>query len=202
MTQATSDIAFTPAVKRAQQKRGSRAMYEKVEARGSWRNCVTPELTAFIAERDSLYLGTANADGQPYNQHRGGSKGFLKVLDDQTLALADFSGNRQYISLGNLTENDKAIIFLMDYPNQRRIKIWGTAKFVEDDPDLLARLADPSYRADPERVLVFTIAAWDTNCPQHITPRLTDAEADGEIQRLRNRVQHLESENARLKSDS
>ncbi len=202
MTQATSDIAFTPAVKRAQQKRGSRAMYEKVEARGSWRNRVTPELTAFIAERDSLYLGTANADGQPYIQHRGGSKGFLKVLDDQTLALADFSGNRQYISLGNLTENDKAIIFLMDYPNQRRIKIWGTAKFVEDDPDLLARLADPSYRADPERVLVFTIAAWDTNCPQHITPRLTDAEADGEIQRLRNRVQHLESENARLKSDS
>jgi hypothetical protein len=202
MTHPTSDVAFTPAVKRAQHDRGSRALYEKVEARGGWRDRVTPDLAAFIAERDSLYLGTATADGQPYIQHRGGAKGFLKVVDERTLALADFSGNRQYISLGNLSENNKAFIFLMDYPNQRRIKIWGTARFVEDDPALLARLADTSYQAEPERALVFAIEAWDINCPQHITPRFTDEEADAEVQRLRNRVQQLESENARLKSGS
>jgi hypothetical protein len=202
MTTSISDIAFTPAVKRAQQDRGSRQMYAKVEARGGWRDRVTPDLVAFLAERDSLYLGTANADGQPYIQHRGGAKGFLKVLDDRTLALGDFSGNRQYISLGNLSENDKAIIFLIDYPNRRRIKIWGTAKFVEDDPALLAQVLDPSYQSEPERVLVFTLEAWDINCPQHITPRYADGEAEAEIQRLRNRVQVLESENARLRSDS
>ncbi len=199
MTRPISDIAFTPAVKQAQQDRGSRGTYAKVEQRGGWRDRVTPDLAAFIAERDSLYLGTANVDGQPYIQHRGGTKGFLKVLDERTLALADFSGNRQYISLGNLSENNKAFIFLMDYPNRRRIKIWGTARFVEDDPALLARVVDPSYQAEPERALVFTIEAWDTNCPQHITPRFVDGEAEAEMQRLRNRVQQLQSENARLR---
>jgi hypothetical protein len=191
MTPPISDIAFTPAVKQAQHDRGSRQLYEKVEERGGWRDRVTPDLAAFLAERDSLYLGTVNADGQPYIQHRGGTKGFVTVLDDRTLALADFSGNRQYISLGNLTENDKAFIFLMDYPNRRRIKIWGTARFVEDDPELLARLVDPSYEAEPERALVFTVKAWDVNCPQHITPRYVEGEAEAEIQRLRNQVQKL-----------
>jgi uncharacterized protein len=200
MTQPISDIAFTPAVKRAQQDRGSRDLYEKVESRGGWRDRVTPDLEAFIADRDSLYLGTANADGQPYIQHRGGAKGFLKVLDDRTLALADFSGNRQYISVGNLDENDKAFIFLMDYPNRRRIKIWGTAQFVENDPTLLTQLTDPDYGAEPERVLVFTVEAWDINCPQHITPRFAEGEAEDEIQQLRNQVQRLESENARLRA--
>ena len=201
MTQPTSDVAFTPAVKLAQEDRGSRQLYEKVEARGGWRDRVTPELAGFIAERDSLYLGTASADGQPYIQHRGGPTGFLKVLDEKTLALADFSGNRQYISLGNLSENDKAFIFLIDYPNQRRFKIWGTARFVEDDPALLAQLTDPSYDAAPERALVFTLEAWDVNCPQHITPRYVDGGAEEEIQRLRNQVQRLTSENTRLTRD-
>ena len=192
MTRPISDIAFTPAVKQAQQDRGSRGTYAKVEQRGGWGDRVIPDLAAFIAEHDSLYLGTANVDGQPYIQHRGGTKGFLKVLDERTLALADFSGNRQYISLGNLSENNKAFIFLMDYPNRRRIKIWGTARFVEDDPALLARVVDQSYQAEPERALVFTIEAWDTNCPQHITPRFVDGEAEAETQRLRNHVQQLQ----------
>jgi predicted pyridoxine 5'-phosphate oxidase superfamily flavin-nucleotide-binding protein len=194
-----SDIAFTGSVKQAQKDRGSRELYAKVEARGGWQDRVNPDLAAFIGERDSLYLGTSNAAGQPYIQHRGGSPGFLKVLDDRTLALADFSGNRQYISLGNLEDNDKAFIFLMDYPNRRRVKIWGTARFVENDPALLTKLVDPSYPAEPERALVFTIDAWDSNCPQHITPRFAKGAAQQEIRQLRNQVQRLESENARLR---
>jgi len=173
MTKPVSDIAFTPSVKAAQQQRGSRAGYANMERKGGWSAEITPDLAAFIGERDSLYLGTASADGQPYIQHRGGPKGFLKVLDSRTLALADFSGNRQYVSIGNLDENDRAFIFLMDYPNRRRIKIWGRAEFVEDDPSLLERLVDPAYGATVERALVFHVEAWDVNCPQHITPRYT-----------------------------
>ena len=199
MARPISDIAFTPTVKQAQRDRGSRDMYAKVEQRGAWRDRVTPDLIAFIAERDSFYLGTATADGQPYIQHRGGPKGFLKALDEHTLALADFSGNRQFVSLGNLSENDKAFIFLVDYPHRRRVKIWGTATFVEDDAALMARLVDPSYEAAPERALVFTVEAWDINCPQHITPRYEEGEAEREIQVLRDRVQQLTSENARLR---
>ncbi len=147
-----------------------------MEKRGGWSDQITPELAAFIGQRDSLYLGTASAEGQPYIQHRGGPKGFLKVLDNKTLAFADFSGNRQYISVGNLDDNDRAFIFLMDYPNRRRIKIWGRAEFVEDSPSLLDRLADPAYRSTIERALVFHVEAWDANCPQHITPRFTQEE--------------------------
>jgi predicted pyridoxine 5'-phosphate oxidase superfamily flavin-nucleotide-binding protein len=168
-----SDVGFTPAVKAAQQARGSRAGYEKAVARHDWDDCVTPALEAFIAGRDSFYLGTASADGQPYIQHRGGPKGFLKVLDEHRLAFADYRGNRQYISVGNLSENDKAFIFLMDYPNRRRIKIWGRAEYVEGNSDVLQRVADPDYDAKPERAIVFHITAWDSNCPQHITPRYT-----------------------------
>ena len=168
-----SDVAFTPAVKAQQVRLGSRNAYEKMEGRGGWSDRVTLDLERFLSESDSFYLGTANADGQPYIQHRGGPKGFLKVLDDQTLAFADFSGNAQYISLGNLMENDKAFIFLMDYPNRKRIKIWGTARYAEDDPALLGRLVDTDYAAQPQRAIVFTVAAWDVNCPQHITPRYT-----------------------------
>ncbi len=173
-----SDIAFTPAVKAAQEARGSRAGYEKAMARHDWDEHVTPVLEAFIAERDSFYLGTASADGQPYIQHRGGPKGFLKVLDEHRLAFADYRGNRQYISVGNLNENDKAFIFLMDYPNRQRIKIWGLAEYVEGDEELLQRVADPDYDAKLERAIVFQIEAWDSNCPQHIKPRYTVEELD------------------------
>ena len=176
MTPSVSDIAFTPSVKTAQEQRGSRSGYAVMEQKGGWSDEITPELAAFISQRDSLYLGTASADGQPYIQHRGGPKGFLKVIDKKTLAFAEFSGNRQYISVGNLDENDRAFIFLMDYPNRRRIKIWGRAEFVEDSPSLLERLSDPAYGATVERALVFHLEAWDVNCPQHITPRFTEEE--------------------------
>jgi len=173
-----SDVGFSPAVKAAQEVRGSRAGYEKAMARHDWDDQVTPALEAFIAERDSFYLGTASADGQPYIQHRGGPKGFLKVLDAHRLAFADYRGNRQYISVGNLGENDKAFIFLMDYPNRRRVKIWGRAQYVEGHSEVLERVADPEYDAKPERAVVFHITAWDSNCPQHITPRYTIEELD------------------------
>ncbi len=193
MARPISDIAFTPAVKAAQQKRGSRLSYSRMEQRGGWAGVVTRELEDFIGQRDSLYLGTASADGQPYIQHRGGPPGFLKVLDEETLALADFAGNAQYISLGNLSENNKAFIFLMDYSNRRRIKIWGEAEFVEDDPELLARLVDSGYEARPERALVFHVRAWDVNCPQHIRQRFTPEEIEPTLEALRARIEQLES---------
>ena len=168
-----SNIAFTPTVKAAQEVRGSRAGYEKAMARHDWDNRVTPALRAFIAERDSFYLATASTDGQPYIQHRGGPKGFLKVLDERRLAFADYRGNKQYISVGNLDENDKAFVFLMDYPNRQRIKIWGRAEYVEGDSEVLEAVRDPGYDATLERAIVFHIDAWDSNCPQHITPRYT-----------------------------
>ena len=170
-----------------------------MEQRSGWQNTVTPDLAEFIGERDSLYLATVSADGQPYIQHRGGPKGFLKVLDEHTLAFADFAGNAQYISIGNLDENDKVFIFLMDYPNRRRIKIWGTAKVVAGDDELLSRLIDSDYRGRPERVFVFRVQAWDVNCPQHIRPRWTEEEIAPVIDELRARVGRLEVENARLR---
>ena len=199
MKHIVSDIAFTPAVKAVQERLGSRAGYAKMEQRGGWRNTVTPDLAAFIAERDSFYLATVSADGRPYIQHRGGPKGFLKVLDDHTLAFADFSGNRQYISMGNLAENDKAFIFLMDYTNRRRIKIWGRAEVIKDDPTLLEQLADPAYTARPERVFRFHIEAWDSNCPQHIMPRFTAEELAQTVQKLHDRIAELEAEIAELR---
>ena len=194
-----SDIAFTPAVKAAQQQRGSREAYSRMEQRGGWQDKVTEDLAEFLAQRDSFYLGTASADGQPYIQHRGGPKGFLKVLDEQTLAFADFVGNAQYISIGNLDENDKAYIFLMDYPNRRRIKIWGTAQVVEEDEQLLNMLSDPQYRGKPERAIVFHLEAWDVNCPQHIQPRWTEEELAPLVEDLRTRVDELENENRQLR---
>ena len=188
----TSDVAFTPAVKTIQERLGSRRSYERMEQGRGWNRTVTEDLVAFIAERDSFYLGTASADGQPYIQHRGGRRGFLKVLDERTLAFADFVGNRQYISMGNLTENDRAFIFLMDYPNRRRIKIWGRAESVEDDPDLLQRLADADYDGRPERALVFHVEAWDVNCPQHITPRFTRDELEPVVRELEQRNRMLQ----------
>jgi predicted pyridoxine 5'-phosphate oxidase superfamily flavin-nucleotide-binding protein len=179
MKHPASDVAFTPAVKSIQERLGSRPSYARMEQGAGWKRTVTDDLAGFIAERDSFYLGTASADGQPYIQHRGGKRGFLKVLDERTLAFADFSGNRQYVSMGNLSENNRAFLFLMDYPNRRRVKIWGHAEFVEDDPDLLASVVDADYDGRPERAFVFHVEAWDVNCPQHITPRFTQDEIEG-----------------------
>jgi predicted pyridoxine 5'-phosphate oxidase superfamily flavin-nucleotide-binding protein len=147
-----------------------------MEEGGSWETRITPELAAFIADQRSVFLATASADGQPYVQHRGGPKGFLRVLDDHTIAFADFVGNRQYISVGNLQENPRAQLFLIDYRTRRRVKIWGEARVVEDDPALLASLMPGNYRARPSQVIVFAVKAWDSNCPQHIPRRFDEEE--------------------------
>ena len=195
MTKPTSDVAFTDTVKAIQERKGSRKGYARMEDKGGWADRVTEDLAAFIAARDSFYLATANADGQPYIQHRGGKPGFLKVLDDKTLAFADFAGNRQYLTQGNLADNPKAFLFLMDYPNRRRVKIWGTARMVEDDAALIQRLADADYTdGTPERAVVFEIAAWDVNCPQHIVPRFTEADIARAVQPLHDRIRELESQ--------
>jgi predicted pyridoxine 5'-phosphate oxidase superfamily flavin-nucleotide-binding protein len=170
----SSDVAFTPAVKAVQVRKGSREAYARVEQEGGWRTEIDGNLSAFLAETNSFYLATASGDGQPYIQHRGGPKGFVKVLDKRTIAFADFGGNRQYITQGNLSENPKAHIFVMDYAHRRRVKIWGEARVVEDGSALLTSLMPKGYRARGEQVIVFKIAAWDTNCPQHI-PQKFDA---------------------------
>src|SRR5215469_16026164 len=194
MVQYPSDIAFTPAVKSIQTAKGSRAAYAKVEQSRGWKTQVTPELSEFLAGLDMFYLGTANAEGQPYIQHRGGPPGFLKVLNEKTLAFADFGGNRQYITLGNLLENPKAFIFLMDYANQQRVKLWGTARVVEDDAELLEHLRDPDYPGTVERAIVFTIEAWDINCPQHIQKRFSQRQIAPVIEELQSRISDLESQ--------
>ena len=199
MTAPISDLAFTPAVKAWQERLGSRAGYARRTEKKDWGDRVTPELAAFLAERDSFYLATASAAGRPYIQHRGGPAGFLKVLDDKHLAFADFGGNRQYITAGNLSENDRAAIFLMDYAGRQRIKLWGRARVVEDDAELLERLADPEYKAKPERAMVFEIEAWDVNCPQHITPRYTEHQIAPALAKLQTRIDALEAEVAGLK---
>jgi len=195
-----SDVAFTPAVKAWQLVKGSRAGYQRMEEKGGWRDTVDENLAGYIAERNSFYIGSASSDGQPYIQHRGGKKGFLKVLDKKTLAFADFSGNRQYISAGNFSENNKAYIFLMDYANRRRIKIWGEAKIVEDDPELLERVFDSDYKARPERVIVFKITAWDVNCPQHIPIKYDQEEVEDLVEPFKARIAELEAEILNLKS--
>ena len=170
-----SDVAFTPAVKAVQEQKGSRQSYARMEQGGGWQTTVTPDLAEFLADLDMFYLGTANAEGQPYIQYRGGPPGFLKVIDEQTLGFADFGGNRQYITLGNLSENPKAFLFLMDYANSRRVKVWGTARVVEGDAALLEKLRDPAYPGKVERAILFTVEAWDVNCPQHIHQRFSRA---------------------------
>jgi predicted pyridoxine 5'-phosphate oxidase superfamily flavin-nucleotide-binding protein len=167
----SSDIAFTPTVKAIQSRKGSRAAYANQEASGGWETRITEELSKFIAAQTSVFLATASADGQPYIQHRGGPAGFLKVLDDRTIGFADFAGNRQFITTGNLAENAKAYLFLIDYAHRRRIKIWGTARVVEGDAELIARLMPRDYRARAEQAILFSVAAWDANCPQHIPQR-------------------------------
>jgi predicted pyridoxine 5'-phosphate oxidase superfamily flavin-nucleotide-binding protein len=197
--QYASDIAFTPAVKAVQTAKGSRAGYARVERRG-WRSRVTPDLAEFLAGLDMFYLGTASAEGQPYIQYRGGSPGFLKVLDDKTLAFADFGGNRQFLTVGNLSENPQAFLFLMDYANQQRVKLWGTARVVEDDAELLDRLRDPDYAGEVERAIVFTVEAWDINCAQHIHQRFSQREVRAVIEPLRHRISELEAQLAQRKA--
>lgn len=201
MTTYPSDVAFTPAVKAVQEKQGSRRSYARMEQSGGWETTVTDELREYLADLDMFYLATATADGQPYVQYRGGPQGFLKALDDRTLAFADFGGNRQYLSVGNLSENPKAFLFLMDYANRRRVKVWGTARVVEDDPALLAKLADPAYPGRVERAVVFAVTAWDVNCPQHIHRRFSERQVAPVVERLQARVAELEAENARLKAN-
>ncbi len=198
MKTPASDIAFTPAVKAVQERRGSRQAYHNMEERGGWRTEVSPELAAFLTERDSAYLATANALGQPYVQHRGGPKGFIRILDPKTLGFADFVGNQQYITIGNLAENDRAFLFLMDYAHQRRVKLWGRARVVEDDPELLARVMQQGYTAQAQQVILFTIEAWDSNCPQHIPRKFDAADVANIVEKLERRVGELETENARL----
>jgi uncharacterized protein len=193
-----SDVAFSPAVKAVQERRGSRAHYARMEQTRGWQSTVTPELAAFLAERDSFYMATANAAGQPYIQHRGGPKGFLRVIDGRTLGFADFRGNRQYITAGNLAENDRAFIFLMDYAQQQRIKIWGRARVVEDDKALIASLHAPDYAGKPEAAILFTIEAWDANCRQHIPQLFAAADVAEAVGRLQTRIAELEAELARL----
>ena len=195
----SSDVAFTPAVKEIQSRKGSRRGYASMEEGGSWKTTITPELAAFIGEQISIFLATANADGQPYIQHRGGPKGFLRVLDGKTIAFADFAGNRQYITQGNLAENPKAYLFLIDYAHRRRVKIWGTARVVEGDAGLTAWLMPKGYCARPEQVILFTLTAWDTNCPQHIPLRFEAADVEALLAELDKQVEELKAEVARLR---
>ena len=188
------DIALSDTVKAEQERLGSREIYARVGEGAGWDTTITPARAAFIVERDSLYIATASADGRPYIQHRGGPKGFLKILDEKTLAFADFSGNRQYISVGNLVENDRACLFLMDYPGRARLKIWGRARTVEGDEELCAKVEDPEYGAKVERVFVFEVEVMDGNCPQHIRPRHTGEEIEALVGPLKERIGELETE--------
>jgi uncharacterized protein len=194
-----SDVAFTPAVKAIQTRKGSRDAYAEIEEHAGWTTEINDNLAAFLAETNSFYLATATADGQPYIQHRGGPKGFVKVLDKNTIAFADYGGNRQYITQGNLSENPKAYIFVMDYAHRRRVKIWGQAHVIEDDPALTRSLMPQGYRARPEQVIVFTVAAWNTNCPQHIPQKFDAADVAAALAARDARIAELEAELSALR---
>jgi predicted pyridoxine 5'-phosphate oxidase superfamily flavin-nucleotide-binding protein len=193
MQKFPSDVAFTPSVKSIQERKGSRHGYARMERGRGWETKVTPELAEFLSDLDMFYLGTANAQGQPYIQYRGGAPGFLKVIDEHTLGFADFAGNQQYITLGNLSENPKAFIFLMDYANSRRVKLWGTAQVIENDAALLTRLTDPAEPGTVQRAILVTIEAWDINCPQHIHKRFSQRQIAPIIEKLQSRVRELEA---------
>jgi predicted pyridoxine 5'-phosphate oxidase superfamily flavin-nucleotide-binding protein len=200
MARPISDIAFTPSVKAEQERKGSRAQYARMEHTKGWASTVTPDLAAQISAARSFYLGTASAEGQPYIQHRGGQPGFLQVLDERRLAFADLSGNRQYITTGNLAENPRAFIFIMDYARRRRVKIWGRARVVENDEELLARLRPANGRSVAERVILFEIEAWDRNCPQHIPQLVAIEDVQAAVLTLQERIATLEAELARVRA--
>jgi predicted pyridoxine 5'-phosphate oxidase superfamily flavin-nucleotide-binding protein len=196
----SSDVAFTPAVKAIQARKGSRQSYARLEKSGSWETRITPDLQAFIEAQTSVFMATANSAGPAYIQHRGGPPGFLKVIDDRTLGFVDFVGNRQYISLGNLQENPKAHLFLIDYAHRKRVKIWGEAHVVEEDPELTARLMPGNYKARASQVILVTINAWDANCPQHIPQRFDAADVAAAIEERDQRIAALEAELAKLRA--
>ena len=195
----TSDIAFTPAVKAIQTRKGSRHGYSRMEQGGSWESSITAELKDFISAQTSFYMATVNADGQPYIQHRGGPAGFLRVLDEHTLAFVDYAGNKQFISQGNLSENAKVHLFLMDYAHRQRIKIWGEAKVVEGDTNLMSKLMPSDYQAKPEQVMVIWVTAWDANCPQHIPVKYDAAAVKEAIDARDQRIEELEAELSRFR---
>jgi hypothetical protein len=196
-----SDVAFTAAVKATQQRLGSRRAYQHMEEGAGWATRLTQEVKDFVERQTSLFLATTNAEGQPYIQHRGGPPGFMRVLDDATLGFADFRGNRQYITVGNLTENPRVHLFLIDYAQQQRIKIWGKARVVDDDAQLLTTLTMPDYRARVERALVIDIDAWDANCPQHIPRRFEAVDVEKALKSRDDKIAELEAEVARLKEN-
>ena len=198
MTIPSSDIAFTPTVKALQAERGSRANYQRMEERGGFRTELTADLAQFLTSVDTAYLATANAAGQPYAQHRGGPKGFIRILGPTTLGFADYRGNRQYITTGNLAENDRAFLFLMDYAHRRRVKLWGRAR-VSDDPQVIARLMPEGYQAKPEQAILFEVEAWDINCPQHIPQKVDASDVERVLGELQRRIAELEAENAALR---
>ena len=190
----SSDVAFSTAVKAVQTRKGSRRSYAHQEEAGSWRTEITDDLKAFVESQTSVFLATASADGQPYIQHRGGPAGFLRVIDSRTLGFVDFTGNRQFITSGNLAENSKAYLFLIDYAQRRRIKIWGTARVIEGDADLTASLMPADYKARAEQVILFTVTAWDANCPQHIPQRFEAADVANALAAKDERIAWLEAE--------
>jgi predicted pyridoxine 5'-phosphate oxidase superfamily flavin-nucleotide-binding protein len=198
----SSDVAFTESVKGVQERLGSRAAYARLERDGGFETEIDDALAAFVAEQRSFFLASASAAGQPYVQHRGGPPGFLHVLDPRTLAFADFAGNRQYVTLGNVAENPKVLLFLVDYAERRRVKIWGEAEVVEDDRELVARLAPAGYKARPERAIVIHLTAWDANCPQHIPQRLEAADVESALATRDARIAELEAEVAALRKRS
>jgi hypothetical protein len=196
----SSDVAFTPTVKAIQSRKGSRRAYSHMEEEGAWGTTLDADMAAFVEAQISVFLATVNTEGQPYIQHRGGPPGFLKVLDPKTIAFVDFAGNRQYISQGNLSDNPKAHLFLIDYVNRRRVKIWGEAKVIEGDKELIAKLMPPNYRARPEQVMILTVNAWDANCPQHIPQRFEAADVAAALAGKDEAIARLEAEVQRLKS--
>jgi predicted pyridoxine 5'-phosphate oxidase superfamily flavin-nucleotide-binding protein len=203
MTRAFTEISFTPSVLALQTQNGSAEGYSKFMATEADRaDRIGPAEAEFISGRDGFYQATVSETGWPYVQFRGGPTGFLKVLDDQTIAYADFRGNRQYLSAGNLTDDDRLSMILMDYPNRRRLKIWGRAKLTNssDDTELMTQLQDMSYRGRPERAVVITVEALDWNCPQHIPQRMTMEELEPQLAPLRTELSRLNSENEKLRS--
>lgn len=196
-----SDIAFTPAVKAIQARKGSRAAYARMEEGQGWNTTITPELAAFIVAQSSVFLGTANATGQPYIQHRGGPPGFLRVLDERTIAFADLRGNRQFITQGNLAENPKAHLFLIDYASRRRVKLWGEARIIEDDAARLADLTPKDGKSRGEQILEFRVLAWDANCPKYIPQRFDAVDITQVLKQRDQRIAELESRIAQLLND-
>ena len=194
MPRKFGEIAFTPEVQAAQAERGSRETYERYIAKGPTNDSIPPPLAEFIGTLDGFYLGTVSSNGYPYIQFRGGPLGFLKVLDEKTLGFADFSGNVQYITVGNLSGNDKAFLFLMDYRHRKRVKIWGRAEFIEGQSDLIEQLQMPGYPATIERAIVFHVEATSENCPQHIPIRYSEQEVEEMLTPLRDRITLLEQQ--------